>query len=203
MNTLIYLGSVFGKYSTSGGNIFINIIEKTNITTVPQKKITGFQPLKAKFKVDLYNPSSHGKKLDWNLLEPGVNTYTLSTVISAAINSRLPNTLTPAKTNNNPTAAPIATMIINLLLLISPVSNFMNEAINTGLITNATNKDELNVTIKVIGKNFINSPIIPGQNANGKKAANVVAVDAIIGQATSPTPCFVASKALTPSSINR
>ena len=38
---------------------------------------------------------------------------------------------------------------------------------------------------------------------SGKNAARVVAVDAIIGNATSPTPCFVASNLGTPSSINR
>ena len=41
------------------------------------------------------------------------------------------------------------------------------------------------------------------QNANGRNAANVVAVEVIIGQATSPTPCFAASDALSPSDINR
>ena len=48
----------------------------------------------------------------------------------------------------------------------------------------------------------MNSPIIPGHKAKGTKAANVVAVEAIIGQATSPIPFFVASIALNPSSIN-
>ncbi len=66
-------------------------------------------------------------------------------------------------------------------------------AVKTGLITNATKSEEPNTMINVIGKNFINSPIIPGQNANGRKAANVVAVEAIIGMATSPTPYFAAS----------
>ena len=38
--------------------------------------------------------------------------------------------------------------------------------------------------------------MIPGQKAKGIKATSVVAVDAIIGQATSPTAYFAASKAL-------
>ena len=43
-----------------------------------------------------------------------------------------------------------------------------------------------------MGRYFINCPIIPGQKAKGKKAAKVVAVEAIIGMATSPTPNFAA-----------
>ncbi len=71
-----------------------------------------------------------------------------------------------------------------------------------GTITNATNNDEESTIIKVIGNKPIKLPIIPGQNISGKNAANVVAVDAIIGQATSPTACLVASKVLYPLSIN-
>ncbi len=74
---------------------------------------------------------------------------------------------------------------------------------STGLITRATNNEELKVTMSVMGKYFINAPNKPGQNAKGKKAAKVVAVEAITGKATSPTPIFVASKALKPRSLNR
>ena len=59
-------------------------------------------------------------------------------------------------------------------------------------MTNATNNDENNTTESVIGKYIINLPIVPGHNPNGKKAAKVVAVEAIIGQAISPTPSIAA-----------
>ncbi len=52
----------------------------------------------------------------------------------------------------------------------------------------ATNNDELNVIVNVIGKYFMNLPIVPGHNANGKNAINVVAVEEITGQAISPIP---------------
>ena len=38
----------------------------------------------------------------------------------------------------------------------------------------------------------MNSPIIPGQRARGMKAASVVAVDVIMGMATSAAPSFAA-----------
>ena len=46
----------------------------------------------------------------------------------------------------------------------------------------AINNEALRVAIKVIGRNFMNSPTIPGQKTSGIKAAKVVAVEAIIGQ---------------------
>ena len=79
----------------------------------------------------------------------------------------------------------------------------MNTAVKTGLITRATNSEELSTIISVIGKYFMNSPIMPGQIARGRKAAKVVAVDAIMGRATSPTPNFAARMGGSPSSINR
>ena len=39
------------------------------------------------------------------------------------------------------------------------------------------------VAISVIGRNFMNSPTMPGQNMSGRKAASVVIVEAAIGQA--------------------
>jgi hypothetical protein len=68
----------------------------------------------------------------------------------------------------------------------------MKAAVRTGFMTKATNKDELKTIINVIGKYFMNSPMRPGQIAKGKNAASVVAVEAMMGQATSPTPCFAA-----------
>ena len=79
----------------------------------------------------------------------------------------------------------------------------MYKEINIGFIIRATNNDELKTMIKVIGSHCINLPTIPSHKISGKNAASVVAVDAMIGRATSPTPCFVASNLLTPSSINR
>ena len=52
----------------------------------------------------------------------------------------------------------------------------------------ATNNDELNVIVNVIGKYFMNLPIVPGHKAKGKNAINVVAVEEITGQAISPIP---------------
>src|SRR6056297_1911589 len=46
-----------------------------------------------------------------------------------------------------------------------------------GLITNATNNEASSVIIRVLGKKAINSPIIPGQNNNGKNAQRVVMVE--------------------------
>jgi len=66
--------------------------------------------------------------------------------------------------------------------------------VKTGLITKATKSDEDKTIIKVMGKYFINSPMIPGQKAKGIKATKVVAVEAIIGHATSPTAYLAASK---------
>jgi hypothetical protein len=43
--------------------------------------------------------------------------------------------------------------------------------------------EAVSVAIRVIGRNFMNSPTMPGQNSSGRKAASVVAVEAMIGQA--------------------
>src|SRR5690625_7937232 len=72
-------------------------------------------------------------------------------------------------------------------------STCMYFEINIALIIRATNKEEPNTTERVIGKNIRKLPSTPGHKPNGKKAASVVAVEAIIGQATSPIPCFTAS----------
>ena len=72
-------------------------------------------------------------------------------------------------------------------------STFIKTANKTGLMTKATKREEPKTIINVMGKYCINSPIIPGHKAKGTNAASVVAVEAIMGQATSPTPFFVAS----------
>ena len=81
---------------------------------------------------------------------------------------------------------------VNFFLSITSFSTFIKTEVKPGLITKATKSDELNTVIKVIGKYFMNSPKIPGQNAKGTKAARVVAVEAIIGIATSPAPSLAA-----------
>ena len=69
----------------------------------------------------------------------------------------------------------------------------MNTAVKTGFITKPTKREDPRTRINVIGRYFINSPKMPGQRANGTNAAKVVAVDAIMGHATSPTPYLAAS----------
>ena len=51
-----------------------------------------------------------------------------------------------------------------------------------GTKISAMNNDAVKVANRVIGRNFMNSPTMPGQKRSGMKAASVVAVDAVIGQ---------------------
>ena len=53
----------------------------------------------------------------------------------------------------------------------------------TGTKMSAIASEAVSVATSVIGKNFMNSPTIPGQKSSGAKAARVVAVEAIIGHA--------------------
>ena len=53
----------------------------------------------------------------------------------------------------------------------------------TGTNSRAIISEAAKVAIKVSGKYFMNSPVMSGQKSNGANAANVVAVDAVIGQA--------------------
>ena len=69
---------------------------------------------------------------------------------------------------------------------------------NTGMMTSATNSEDVRTMISVIGRFFINSPVIPPQKARGRKAASVVAVEVIIGKAISPTALFADSKGVNP-----
>ena len=52
-----------------------------------------------------------------------------------------------------------------------------------GTKISAMTSDAVSVASTVIGRNFMNSPTMPGQNSSGMKAASVVAVEAMIGQA--------------------
>jgi hypothetical protein len=58
-----------------------------------------------------------------------------------------------------------------------------SRAPSTGTKISAMASDAVSVATSVIGRNFMNSPTMPGQNSNGRKAAKVVAVEAMIGQA--------------------
>ena len=57
--------------------------------------------------------------------------------------------------------------------------------------------------IRVSGRYFMNSPMMPGQNAIGAKAASVVAVAAMTGIATSAVPSLAAFFRSWPCSMNR
>ncbi len=54
---------------------------------------------------------------------------------------------------------------------------------SVGTKTSAISSEAESVATRVIGRNFMNSPTTPGQNMSGRKATNVVAVAAMIGQA--------------------
>ena len=54
---------------------------------------------------------------------------------------------------------------------------------STGTKTRAIEREAASVRMTVIGRNFMNSPIIPVQNRSGKNTDSVVAVDATMGQA--------------------
>ena len=53
---------------------------------------------------------------------------------------------------------------------------------STGTNTSAISREALRVASRVMGRNFMNSPTMPGQNSSGANAARVVAVDAMMGQ---------------------
>ena len=57
--------------------------------------------------------------------------------------------------------------------------------------------------IRVRGKNFMNSPINPGQKVMGKKAQRVVMVELITGQPTSLAAIRAASTRFLPSCMCR
>ena len=75
----------------------------------------------------------------------------------------------------------------------------MKRLASTGLMTSATISELTSTRINVIGKYFMNSPTMPGQMASGMKAASVVAVLAMMGQATSPAPYLEARSGPSPS----
>ncbi|HNL07745.1 MAG TPA: hypothetical protein PKH93_09235, partial [Chitinophagales bacterium] len=62
----------------------------------------------------------------------------------------------------------------------------MNDAANTGLMTNATINDAKRVMMSVTGRKNMNFPIMPCQKAKGTKGARVVSVPAKTGTKISP-----------------
>ncbi len=102
-------------------------------------------------------------------------------------------------------AMPKRTAVIISILFLSGFSPLFDLNINViaGIRISATNNEDDKTMINVFGKKLIKVPIIPGQNNKGTNAANVVAVDAIIGQAISPTPSLAASKAVCPCCLKR
>ena len=52
--------------------------------------------------------------------------------------------------------------------------------------------------ITVMGRYFMKSPMMPGQNIRGENAAIVVTVEVITGQATSAVPSMAAATLVLP-----
>ena len=111
------------------------------------------------------------------------------------INARSP--LSKKRTASTDAIAIKIQNVFDLDFSILPV--FIQSAASTGLTNRATNKEEESTIISVIGRNFMNSPIKSFQKSSGTNAATVVAVEAIIAVATSPTPSLDASAGLLPS----
>ena len=97
--------------------------------------------------------------------------------------------------NNTKTIASpprIYVILIRFVLLISRSLKSIKLDTNIELKKIATINDDPRIAESVIGKYIINSPSVPGQVPRGINAAIVVAVDTIIGRATSPIPNFAA-----------
>ena len=95
-------------------------------------------------------------------------------------------------TNTNANPPKIYVILIKFLLLISFSLRSIKLDTSMELKNIATINDDPRIADNVIGKKIMNSPIIPGHPPRGINAAIVVAVDTIIGIATSPTPAFAA-----------
>ena len=74
---------------------------------------------------------------------------------------------------------------------------------SVGTKSSAINSDASSTAISVMGRNFMNSPITPGQNASGMNAASVVQVDAMIGHAIRRAALEYASWRSMPSAMRR
>src|SRR5688572_19545652 len=96
---------------------------------------------------------------------------------------RFPKSVEPAEINA-PAAMVETTMTMAFLAFMGSSSSFKYMSVSTGLMTRATNREEPSTIIRVMGSQNINSPMIPGQTTNGRKAARVVAVEEMIGHAT-------------------
>src|SRR5690554_4173596 len=91
-----------------------------------------------------------------------------------------------------PKTRKIIVTLIKGFLPIDFSSTPINLETNTELKNKATINEDPKTTERVIGKIIINEPTTPGQKPKGKKAATVVKVEMIMGNAISPTPCFAA-----------
>ena len=137
---------------------------------------------------------------DNDLMVNVIKTKKLSNVIPVAIDNKFLSQMVPEKwptaaSPNMINAPNITFRTFRARIFGSSVfsSTFINTEVKTGLMTNATKSDEDKTIIRVLGKYPIKLPIKPGQNAKGTNASKVVKVEAIIGKATSPVPCFAAS----------
>ena len=64
----------------------------------------------------------------------------------------------------------------------------MKRAQSTGLKISATSSEAESVMMTVIGRYFMNSPMIPGQKIIGAKATTVVRVEEVTAAATCEAP---------------
>ena len=83
-------------------------------------------------------------------------------------------------------------ILIKFFLLISLSLRSIKLETSIELKNIATISEEPKIADNVMGKYIINSPKVPGHVPKGINAAIVVAVDTIIGRATSPIPSLAA-----------
>jgi hypothetical protein len=83
----------------------------------------------------------------------------------------------------------------------SPVSRGgrRKRAHSTGLKTIATSSEASSVMITVMGRYFMNSPMMPGQKMSGANATTVVSVEDVTAPATWSVPSAAAVSASLPS----
>ncbi len=150
--------------------------------------------------------STAGRAVAWNQWPIGrrAQRWKAQSRPTVTVSRTAARALLASATRNATTAAPINVHLATGVRpgAFSPSSCMKSEQI-VGLTTSATNSDALSVMIRVSGRYFMNSPMMPGQNAIGAKAARVVAVAAITGLATSAVPYFAADGRSWPCSMKR
>src|SRR4030042_565871 len=101
-------------------------------------------------------------------------------------------------------AALLISSSVSTLISRCPVEgSFMNIAPSAGFITIATKSEDERPIMTVMGRYFMNSPIIPVQNRSGKNAASVVRVEDTTAGPTSTVALTVACSLGTPCSMKR